>query len=180
MTSATGPVGAMGRLGVPPRLEVEDIGGGMDKKDRDAREAEDDLGLRGEVVVLSQERLVLGIGPFVRECNFSFGADNAWNSQGVTSSLARPALVLLDGRPWWTYLRGCMGEGPGRGGAPPPSIVKDVLEGGVSGTEVRSRERVLENGEPRIAVAKGPSTERWCLGMETRSSAVYVGSSIKM
>jgi len=163
----------IGRLSMPPKLEDEDIGGGIDIE---AREAEEDLGLRGEVPTLSQERLGL---PFVlcdsREWNFSFGV-NTWNSQGVTSSLARPALVLLDGRLWGTDLRACIGTDPGRG-TPPGSLLTDVLGGGTSGMEVRSSERVLEKGEGRIAVVKGPSTERWCLGM---GAGVYDGKNIKM
>lgn len=80
----------------------------MDEKDNEARDAEDVLGLRRGAPASGRAR-----GAFVLEiCDLSVGeviGPNAWNSQGVTSSLFLVFGVEpeeLDGR---SFICGCAG-----------------------------------------------------------------------
>ena len=133
----------VGRLSMPPILEEEDrgmTGGGIDRRETDAREAEEDLGLRGEAGPSDEVRLGLGVFLVISPSGVSFGAGTGprtWNSQGVTSSLflvlalrPDPTPVVLDRRFW---RRGWIGGETMWMGRPLPSWFKEVLEDGISG-----------------------------------------------
>jgi hypothetical protein len=192
-------------LGIPPLLNEDTIGGGMDEKETEESEAEEDLGLRvfslGErPPPLPPKELLLGLGGAIcavctsRECIFSF-EPSTWNSQGVTSSLllvfAR-AVVALDGRFCQNFFCGCMPADAAADACmdtlPPSSLVLDSVDGGISGIDsgdwvvggVRSRESVLAAAFVEYGIPRYPPSSDCCfLGMgEKRKKKKTIASSL--